>query len=104
LVRYWYNDDGDAPADGTVVVARVAGAVADRAGNTNLAGTASFVLDTHGPTGSLVAPAPGSTINQDSGHADIQWTDVGPAGLDTSSFGVGDIVLPGVDVDRIDNL
>ncbi len=49
-VRYWYDDDGDALAEGAVTVTFVAGEVADLAGNANAGGSAEFVYDATGPT------------------------------------------------------
>ena len=44
LVRYWYSDDGDELAGGTVVVSAVADQVLDLAGNANAAFTSSFIF------------------------------------------------------------
>ncbi len=83
VVRYWY--DGSALADGIVEVNVLADAVADLAGNRNAATTATFTLDTQQPTGTLLAPTAGSTTNQDLGYVEIQWSDAGPAGLDSAT-------------------
>jgi hypothetical protein len=101
LVRYSYSGS---LAGGTVEVTRTSGAVSDLAGNTSPAGTDSFQLDTHPPGSALVSPAPGSTISQDPGYIDIQWSDPGPASLDQATIDATDIVLSGVDVDSVQDL
>ncbi|HND55997.1 MAG TPA: Ig-like domain-containing protein, partial [Pirellulaceae bacterium] len=73
---------------------------------TNSAGTTevskTLVIDSQKPTGSLVAPAPGAVTNVDLGYVEIQWTDVGAAGLNASTFGIGDITIAGVSIDRVE--
>ena len=59
LVRYHYNDDGDALPGRNVDVVLVPGEVADRAGNVNLEKTQSFVLVTLPPLPSLAGPTTG---------------------------------------------
>ena len=61
-------------------------------------------LDTQAPSGSLVAPLPDSLLNQDPGHVDIQWTDLGPAGLDPATFGPEDIVITGATITEAQSL
>ncbi|MHB8956711.1 MAG: putative Ig domain-containing protein [Pirellulaceae bacterium] len=99
-VRYWY--DGHPLADGVVEINVVADAVSDRAGNRNAATMATFTLDIQQPTGTLVTPIAGSLINQDSGYVDIQWTDAGLAGLDSTTFDIADVTITGVAVDHIE--
>ncbi len=79
--------------------------IRDSAGN-DLAGNAedSWVIDTTPPIGQMIAPVVNSTIDLDPGYVEIQWTDSGPAGLDPASIDVNDVSLPGVDVDRVENL
>jgi YD repeat-containing protein len=104
LVRYIYSGGGDSLLEGTVQVQIVAGAVADLAGNTNAAAVFSFVIDHQGPIGMLIDPAPGSTISVDVGYVEIQWLDLGLAGLDHASFGTGDVTVTGVSIDRVQDL
>ena len=59
LVRYHYNDDGDALPGRNVDVVLVPGEVADRAGNANLEKTQSFVLVTLSPLSSIAGPTTG---------------------------------------------
>jgi hypothetical protein len=69
----------------------VAGAVADLAGNTNAAASSIFTIDRLGPVGLLADPAPASTIAADPGYVEIQWLDIGLAGLDSASFGTAGV-------------
>jgi hypothetical protein len=102
LIRYWY--DGSMLSDGTVEVAVLADAVSDVAGNLNAAAIATFTLDTQPPTGQLVVPEPGTLTNEDLAHIDIQWIDVGLAGLDVSTFDPTDASIGGVTVDHAEDL
>jgi uncharacterized protein YbdZ (MbtH family) len=100
VVRYFYSPT---PADGDVTVALAGGQVADRAGNTNVAQEFLFQLDAHGPQAHLVSPAPGEVLQFDPGYVELRWTDVGPAGVDAASFGIQDIWVSGVTIDRVEN-
>ncbi len=75
---------------------------------TNNAGTTTatrtITLDTQSPTGSLELPMNGTTVNQDLGYVEVQWTDPGASGIDPSTYGVDDITIAGVDVDQFDDL
>ena len=101
-IRYWYNDDGDTLDQGTISVAFPVGAVQDLAGNFSDPSSASFDLDAEGAQGTLLSPVPNSTINQDQGYVDIQWTDRGLAGIDETSFDTADISVGGVSIDRVE--
>lgn len=79
-----------------------------RVSTTNASGTTgatrTITLDTAPPTGALIAPVPDSTIQQDPGFIEVQWTDTGAAGLLESSFGPDDVTITGVDVDSAEPL
>ena len=51
-----------------------------------------------------MTPAPNSTTEQDLGYVDIQWSDAGPAPIDPTTFGVGNITITGVTVDAVQDL
>jgi hypothetical protein len=102
LVRYTYSG-GDSLPEGTIQVQLIAGAVADLAGNINAAATFSFVIDRLGPVGMLNDPAAGSTISVDPGYVEIQWLDIGLAGLDTTSFDTDDVTVTGVNITRVED-
>jgi len=75
---------------------------------TNAAGstiaTQTITVDTQPPVGTLVDPTPGSTTNEDLGYVDVQWTDPGPAVIDPSTFGTGNVTITGVTVDQVQDL
>jgi hypothetical protein len=102
LVRYTYSG-GDSLPEGTIQVQLIAGAAADLAGNINAAATFSFVIDRLGPVGMLNDPAAGSTISDDPGYVEIQWLDIGLAGLDTTSFDTDDVTVTGVNITRVED-
>ncbi len=104
LARYWYNDDGDVLTQGLIDVMIVPGSVADITGNLNVEAQQSFTLDSLGATGELVQPVPTGLTNADLGYMDVQWTDRGAAGIDATSFGIDDVTITGVDVDRAEDL
>ena len=99
--RARYSYTGDLP-DGEIEVAFQTGAVGDVAGNTNAAGSDSFFVDTLGPVGELVAP--GAVTDVDLGYVDIQWDDIGPAGLDLASIDADDVMIPGVTFETAQHL
>jgi hypothetical protein len=55
--------------------------------------------ETQSPSGTLQTPAPSIVTNLDLGYVDILWSDSGPVGIDTASFGVDDVSVSGVTVD-----
>jgi hypothetical protein len=59
----------------------------------------SVTLDQLGPGLTLVSPAPGSTVASDLGYVDVQWNDI--AGINSATFGVEDVLVTGVTVDRV---
>ena len=93
LVRYAYT--GSLP-EGPVTVTLVAGQVSDAAGNTNESATETFNYDPTAPTGTLVAPVPGSITNTDLGYVDIQWSD--NADVDPTTFDTSDVQIGGVTI------
>lgn len=64
----------------------------------------TIVLDTQEPLGSLAFPAASSVVSEDPGYVEIQWTDPGAAGLDIATFGIDNITITGVTVDRVTEL
>ena len=100
--RYWYDQDGESLADGTIEVQLNAGQVHDIAGNTNPGSTHSFTLNTQLPIGTLVTPAAGSLTNEDRGFVDIQWTTNGPEDIDPATFDKYDITITGATVTMFD--
>ncbi len=99
-VRYSYV--GNLP-EGQVDVMFAAGTVADLAGNESETSSHSFTVDRQGPSGALVTPSPGSTTSTDLGYVDVQWTDVGTAGVDPISIDKSDVTITGVTVDHIED-
>ncbi len=75
---------------------------------TNAQGTTiasqTITIDQDVPAGTLVSPAPNSTISQDQGYVDIQWSDAGVAPIDPTTFGVGNVTITGVTVDAVQDL
>jgi hypothetical protein len=106
-------DDGTTTADASghfrfVNVPLASGVNAIRAAAVNAFGTTTvarnLTRDADSPSGTLAGPLVGAVTNTDLGFVAIQWRDVGGAGLDESTFGVDDISIAGVTVNRIDNL
>ena len=64
----------------------------------------TITIDDQLPTGTLVTPAPNSTTEQDLGYVDIQWSDGGPAPIDSTTFGTGNITVTGVTIDAVQDL
>lgn len=64
----------------------------------------TITIDQDVPTGTLASPAPNSTIGQDQGYVDIQWSDAGVAPIDTTTFGIGNITITGVTIDAVQDL
>ena len=64
----------------------------------------TITIDNQPPAGVLVTPAPGSTTGQDLGYVDVQWTDVGLAGIDPTTFGAGNITVTGATVNAVQDL
>ena len=104
--RYRYGEDGDVPADGQVQVVIPGGEVSDLANNANEEANFSFTLapDDDPPVGQMVLPIPDNIINQDRGFVDIQWTDSGPSGLDSTTVDITDVTISDVSVDRVELL
>ncbi len=84
------------------------GATPVRVEATNAQGTTiasqTITVDDQLPTGTLVTPAPNSTTGQDLGYVDVQWSDTGPAAIDSTTFGVGNITVTGVTIDAVQDL
>ncbi len=84
------------------------GATPVRVEATNAAGSTiasqTITIDNQPPVGMLVNPAPGSTTGQDLGYVDVQWTDVGLAGIDPTTFGAGNITVTGATLNAVQDL
>ena len=105
--------DGTTTADSTghftfTGVTLPIGATPVRVEATNAAGSTiasqTITIDNQPPVGVLVNPAPGSTTGQDLGYVDVQWTDVGLAGIDPTTFGAGNITVTGATVNAVQDL
>jgi subtilase family serine protease len=59
-------------------------------------------LDQERPWGVLLYPGTGSVVLEDPGYVELQWFDMGAAGLDVTTFGLSDIAVTGVTIDRIE--
>ena len=66
--------------------------------------TETITIDTLPPTGTLVNPRRGSTTSSDLGYVDVQWSDAGPAMIDPTTFGVGNVTITGVTVNQVQDL
>jgi hypothetical protein len=66
--------------------------------------TQTITIDQEAPVGVLESPAPNSTITQDPGYVDVQWTDAGAAPIDASTFGAGNITVTGVTINSVQDL
>ena len=64
----------------------------------------TITVDTQPPTGTLVNPPPGTTTSSDLGYVDVQWTDPGVAGINSATFGTGNVTITGVTVDQVQDL
>ncbi|HUT11792.1 MAG TPA: lamin tail domain-containing protein, partial [Thermoguttaceae bacterium] len=93
--RYPYT--GDLPPGVVDVVIR-ADEVKDVEGHGNVGRVLKFVYDVEGPSAALVNPAVGSELYRDPGYIDVFYTDVGLAGLDTSTLDAGDVAIAGVTI------
>ncbi len=75
---------------------------------TNAQGSAiasqTITIDQQVPVGTLVTPAPYTTTGQDLGYVDIQWSDMGAAPIDPTTFGIGNVTITGVTVDGVVDL
>lgn len=65
--------------------------------------TTNVVHDDLSPDAALVSPVAGSTITTDPGFVDIQWHDVGAAGLDPASFSATNVTVTGVTVTQAED-
>ena len=62
----------------------------------------AVVFDVGAPIGGLVTPMAGSTVDVDARYVEVQWSDLGAAGLDSATFDTDDISVTGVSIDRIE--
>jgi hypothetical protein len=66
--------------------------------------TQTVTLDTTPPVGTLVVPSAGSTTTSDLGYVEIQWTDSDGGGIDSRTFGTGNVTIPGVAITQVQDL
>jgi len=105
-------DDGTTTADGSgafrfsVTLAEGANTFRVQASDTVGTATAELTvqLDARAPSGQWTNAPAGDLTNVAPGHIEIQWAELGVAGLDLTTFGPSDITITGVSVDRAEDL
>ena len=66
--------------------------------------TLKVTLDTVKPTGVMTTPLSGSTISTNPGYIEVKWEKNGPAVIDTATYGIGNLMVSGVNITSFLNL